>query len=120
MATGGIASFFGTPADLILVRIQGDKSLPVEHRRNYSSFLNAAQRVKAEEGFLSLWKGLTPTFFKAIFFNLGMFTSYEQAKEMLSESYPLRHQSVQIVASIISGTTAACFSLPFDNAKTKL
>ena len=34
---GGIAAFISNPADLILVRMQADGTLPVEQRRNYKN-----------------------------------------------------------------------------------
>ena len=58
---GGLGSIVGNPADLILIRLQADATLPVEQRRGYTSFFDAARRIPAEEGVLGLWKGCTPT-----------------------------------------------------------
>lgn len=120
LAAGGLGSIVGTPADLILIRLQADSTLPVEQRRGYTSFFDAAKRIPAEEGVLSLWKGAGPTVIRAMSLNLGMFTTYEEGKERLGKAMPNNQNLAWFLASCISGCTAACMSLPFDNAKTKM
>ena len=100
--------------------MQGDSTLPVEQRRNYTSFFNAAKRIPAEEGVLSLWKGGTPTVIRAMSLNLGMFTTYEESKQRLSKMMPNNIGLAWFIASMFAGSVAATMSLPFDNAKTKL
>ncbi len=41
LAAGGLGALVGTPADLTLIRMQADTTLPAEQRRNY--------KVKAKE-----------------------------------------------------------------------
>lgn len=120
LIAGGLGSFVGTPADLILVRMQADGSLPVEQRRNYTSFFDAARRIPAEEGVTGLWKGAIPTMVRAMALNFGMFTTYEEAKERLSAAMPNNLGLAWFLASVMSGVAASTLSLPFDNAKTKL
>lgn len=110
----------GTPADLILIRMQTDSLLPAAERRNYTSVFNAAKRIPQEEGFFSLWKGGVPTMSRAMALNFGMFTTYEESKERLSKIMPGNKWGVFILSGILAGSVAATFSLPFDNAKTKL
>ena len=116
---GGLGSFVGTPADLILIRMQSDATLPADKRRNYTSFFNAAKRIPAEEGVTALWSGGVPTMVRAMALNLGMFTTYEEAKERLAKRIENKN-AVFIASSTLSGAVAATMSLPFDNAKTKL
>jgi solute carrier family 25 oxoglutarate transporter 11 len=120
LLAGGLGSIVGTPADLILVRMQADTTLPEEKRRGYTSFFNAARRIPAEEGVLSLWKGGFPTVVRAMSLNLGMFTTYEEAKERFGAAMPNNQGLAWFLASWCAGATAAIMSLPFDNAKTKL
>ena len=61
MTAGGIGAFVGTPAEVALIRMTSDGSLPVDQRRNYSSVFNALARIYKEEGVATLWKGATPT-----------------------------------------------------------
>lgn len=101
--------------------MQSDETLPLEQRRNYKHFFDAASRIVKEEGFLSLWKGATPTVVRAMSLNLGMLVAYDEAKERLEQYIAKeRAKTIYVLSSIISGTVAATMSLPFDNFKTKL
>jgi len=74
-----------------------------------------------EEGFLSLWKGCTPTVVRAMALNLGMLVSYDVSKEYLEVKLGKERTNMAwILSSIISGGIAATMSLPFDNVKTKM
>jgi hypothetical protein len=39
LAAGGLGALVGTPADLTLIRMQADSTLPLEQRRNYKASL---------------------------------------------------------------------------------
>lgn len=111
----------GTPADLVLIRMQSDSTLPLEQRRNYKNVVDAFSRIVNEEGFFSLWKGCTPTVVRAMALNLGMLVSYDESKERLEKILgPERSNLTWVLSSIISGGIAATMSLPFDNVKTKM
>jgi len=80
---GGLGSFVGNPADLCLVRMQADSTLPAAERRNYTGVFNALTRIVKEEGITALWKGAVPTMSRAVALNVAMMVSYEEAKEKL-------------------------------------
>jgi solute carrier family 25 oxoglutarate transporter 11 len=120
LLAGGIGATFGTPADLVLIRMQSDSTLPEAQRRNYKNFFDAFARIVKEEGITSCWKGATPTVVRAMSLNLGMLVSYDESKERLSKFLGHRPNTVWALSSFISGTIAAAMSLPFDNVKTKL
>lgn len=92
--------------------------MPVEQRRNYRNFFDAARRIVSEEGFLNLWKGATPTVVRAMSLNLGMLVSYETSKEYFETR--ISKTNAWVLSSFISGIIASVMSLPFDNVKTKL
>lgn len=119
MAAGGIASFVGNPCDLILIRMQADSTMPADQRRGYKSFFDAAKRIPAEEGITSLWKGGVPTVTRAMALNFGMFSTYEEAKERFGAMMSNKTLSWSM-ATVLAGALAATYSLPFDNAKTKM
>lgn len=121
MLAGGIGSIVGTPADLVLIRMQSDSTLPPEQRRNYKNIFDAFGRIVKDEGVLSCWKGCTPTVVRAMALNLGMLVSYDESKERL-EKYlgKERANTIWVLSSLISGGIAATMSLPFDNVKTKM
>jgi solute carrier family 25 oxoglutarate transporter 11 len=45
ITAGGFGSFIGNPADLCLVRMQADSTLPPDQRRNYTGVVNALVRI---------------------------------------------------------------------------
>ncbi len=44
LTAGGLGALVGTPADLTLIRMQADSTLPVEQRRNYKGVGDALVR----------------------------------------------------------------------------
>lgn len=121
LLAGGIGSIVGTPADLVLIRMQSDSTLPLEQRRNYKNVFDAFGRIVREESFLSLWKGCTPTVVRAMALNLGMLVSYDVSKEKLEVMLGKDKANMTwVLSSVISGAIAATMSLPFDNVKTKM
>jgi solute carrier family 25 oxoglutarate transporter 11 len=120
LIAGGLGALVGTPADLILIRMQADSTLPVDQRRNYTSVFNAIKRIPAEEGIINLWKGGVPTVTRAMALNLGMFTTYEESKTRLTAAMPNNVGAAWFLSATFAGAVAATMSLPFDNAKTKL
>lgn len=96
-ATAGfIGSLVGNPADLILIRLQADQTLPEESRRNYKNFGDAFKRIIKEEGVMNLWKGSTPTVVRAVVLNLGMLAPFDEAKERLTKFYGEEKETLSI------------------------
>jgi len=79
------------------------------------------ERFIKEEGALALFTGLGPTVARAIAMNVGMLSTFDQAKESL-ESWKGEKGllSTRLQASAIAGCVCSVMSLPFDNVKTKL
>ena len=86
ITAGGIGAVVGNPADLCLIRMQADNTLPPAERRNYKHVGDAMVRVVREEGFLSLWKGAYPTVVRAMALNLGMLAPYDFCKDVFSKT----------------------------------
>lgn len=84
LLAGFVASLIGNPADLSLVRMQNDISLPKDQRRNYRHVADAFQTIVREEGTLALWKGSSPTIARAMSMNFGMMVSFDTARERLN------------------------------------
>lgn len=76
LAAGGLGSIVGTPADLALIRMQADGTLPKEQRRNYTGVMNALARITKEEGVAGLFKGCSPVVVRAMALNCGMTHSH--------------------------------------------
>ena len=119
LGAGGLGALIGNPADLTLLRMQADTSLPMEQRRNYKGLVDAFSRIIREEGVKGLFTGATPTVVRAMALNMGMLASNDQAKEML-EGMGFKGNTVILGAASIAGVIAAVCSLPFDYVKTQL
>jgi len=121
LSAGFIGSLTGNPADLILVRLQLDPTLPEGKRRGYTSFGDAFVKIVKNEGVLQLWRGSTPTIVRAMMLNLGMLGPFDEVKERLNNYFGEKDTlRVRLMASAVSGFLCSFLSLPFDNAKTKM
>jgi solute carrier family 25 oxoglutarate transporter 11 len=118
---GALASAVGSPADLVLIRLQSDQTLPAGQRRNYKGVGDALVRIVREEGFLGLWRGATPTIIRAMCLNAAMMSTADHVKESVA---PLVGGEKTIAASTLSaaasGVASAVASLPADLVKTRL
>jgi len=119
LAAGGLGSVFGTPADVALIRMQADSTLPVAQRRNYKNVVDALAKIWKSEGMSGIFKGNVPVVIRAMSLNFGMLTIYDQSLEML-KPYSKNDELVKGTAKFISGFCASFFSLPFDFAKTRM
>ena len=61
---GSIGAFVGNPADVALVRMSIDKSIPIDQRKNYKHVFDVWFRMTKEDGIRSLWKGSLPTIYR--------------------------------------------------------
>ncbi|KAK2979154.1 hypothetical protein RJ640_029312, partial [Escallonia rubra] len=120
LTAGAIGASVGTPADLALIRMQADATLPPAQRRGYKNAFHALYRIAADEGILALWKGAGPTVVRAMALNMGMLASYDQSVEYLKDSLGLGEASTVVGASALSGFFASACSLPFDYIKTQI
>ncbi|XP_040991105.1 mitochondrial dicarboxylate/tricarboxylate transporter DTC-like [Juglans microcarpa x Juglans regia] len=120
LTAGAIGASVGSPADLALIRMQADATLPEAQRRHYKNAFHALSRIMADEGVLALWKGAGPTVVRAMALNMGMLASYDQSVELFRDSLGFGEGATVLGASTISGFFAAACSLPFDYVKTQI
>jgi solute carrier family 25 oxoglutarate transporter 11 len=121
LSAGAFGAMIGNPAELAIIRMQADRTLPEASRRNYSSVVDALVRVVRSEGVLALWTGSAPTIVRAMALNCGALASYDQSKEMIDEMVGQQGSRSGIAGgSMISGIVGAVFSLPFDYVKTQI
>ncbi|KAI9333993.1 putative mitochondrial dicarboxylate carrier protein [Obelidium mucronatum] len=120
LAAGGLGAVAGNPCDLALIRMQADGLLPAAQRANYTSVIDAIIRISKDEGVLALWKGCGPTVVRAMALNLGMLSTYSEAKSRLEPILGKNSSATSLGASSIAGFFASFFSLPFDFLKTRM
>lgn len=120
VASGGLGSFIGTPAEVALIRMTLDGRLPPAERRNYAHVFDALARIVREEGVTRLWRGAIPTATRAMIVNAAQMPTYSQAKQALisagimQQGFPLH-----AVASLIAAFVTTAVSLPVDIVKTR-
>eukprot|EP00890_Picochlorum_soloecismus_P005434 jgi/Picsp_1/5892/NSC_03249-R1_2-oxoglutarate malate translocator len=121
LVAGGLGALIGTPADLTLLRMQADSTLPADQRRNYKGVGDAFVRIVREEGMGGLFTGATPTVVRAMALNMGMLATNDQAKEMLEGlGFEKGGNAVVLGGASLAGFAASACSLPFDYVKTQL
>lgn len=84
IVAGFIGSLAGNPADLALVRMQADSTLPLEDQRGYKNVFDAFYKIVKQEGVLALWRGSTPTVIRAVVINVAMLGPYDEIKGRLN------------------------------------
>jgi len=118
---GGIAGFVGNPAEIIMVRLQGDAAKPPEKRLNYKNCFDGLFRMVKEEGFSSLGRGVGPNVFRAILMNASQLASYDWFKtELLKTQYFNDNIICHFTASFAAGTVATTVCSPADVLKSRI
>ncbi|KFM66481.1 Mitochondrial 2-oxoglutarate/malate carrier protein, partial [Stegodyphus mimosarum] len=121
MTAGAVGAFFGTPAEISLIRMTADGRLPEAERRGYKNVFDALIRITREEGVLTLWRGCLPTVGRAMVVNAAQLASYSQAKQLLmSTGYFKDNIMCHFASSMISGLITTAASMPVDIAKTRI
>ena len=102
--------------------MQSDATLPNELKRGYKNVFDALYRMLKEEGFKGFFSGASPTIVRGLLINVGMFTTYDSLKVMLSQYMGIKQESQvnRFTSGFISGWAAATLSLPADFIKTRL
>ncbi|OAD55624.1 Mitochondrial dicarboxylate carrier [Eufriesea mexicana] len=116
-ATGGV---FGTPGDVINVRMQNDIKLPPEQRRNYKHALDGIVRIIQKEGLHKLFSGCSTATLRAALMNIGQLSFYDQVKiTLLQTGYFKDNPITHIVSSVFAGAVATTLTQPLDVLKTR-
>jgi dicarboxylate transporter 10 len=116
--TGG---FVGNAADIANVRMQNDKSLPREVRRNYRHVVDAMVRVGKEEGWRGYFRGVWPNCVRAAVMTSSQLASYDAFKALLVGKLEMGDvASTHLTASIMASLVATTLGSPVDVVKTKL
>lgn len=86
MGAGAGGALVGSPADVVLVRMQADGRLPPEQRRNYKNAIEGLIRLTREDGVVGLFKGVGPNIQRAMLMSGGQLAAYDQSKQMLLQT----------------------------------
>ncbi|KAK4686660.1 hypothetical protein P7C73_g3465, partial [Tremellales sp. Uapishka_1] len=118
---GGIAGVLGNPAELMMVRMQGDKAKPPGQRYNYRNSIQGLYRMTTEEGLGSWARGIVPNAFRSVLMNMSQLASYdwfkgELIRTRIMDDGPVLH----FVASLGAGTVATTVCSPADVIKSRI
>ncbi|KAJ6006233.1 hypothetical protein N7451_004177 [Penicillium sp. IBT 35674x] len=120
--SGFAGAIFGTPSDIANVRMQNDRSLPVQRRRNYKNVFDAWIQMKRHEGWRAFTQGLWTNCFRSGVMTASQLASYDAFKRLLqtvantNEERPLIHFGASVLASLV----ATSISSPMDVIRTQL
>ena len=78
LVAGAVGAVVGSPADLTLVRMQADTTLPEHQQRQYRGIADAFLRISREEGLQGLYRGVGPNIARAMALNMGMLASNDE------------------------------------------
>lgn len=119
LTAGGIAAASCNPVEVALVRMQADGCKPLAEQRGYRHIFDAWARIVPEEGFLTLYRGVTATVTRGMVVSMSQLATYDQAKEMLG-NFGLAGLKQQLGASLVSGFIYCAASLPLDVCKSRM
>lgn len=120
LTAGGIGAMVGTPAEVALIRMQYDTTLPVAERRGYKNVFDALTQIARHEGTKGFFAGAMPTVVRGLTINFGMLMTYDSFKRMNEGWLGEGTTTNRFFSGALSGWTAATVSLPFDFIKTRL
>lgn len=117
-ALGGIA---GNPGDILNVRMQSDKSLPIEKQRNYKNAIDGVMRMAREEGIGSLFRGVGPNSARALLMTSSQLASYDGFKRLLLANFGMGDSTgTHFLSSFLAGFVATSICNPVDVIKTRI
>lgn len=120
MLSGGIAALISCPAEVTLVRISNDSTLPKESRRNYKNVADAFQRILREEGVRTFFTGVGPFVNRAMVVGAVQVGTYDQFRayfKSVGVTSPLMNT---FYAAFTSGLIYSVITMPLETAKNRM
>ena len=124
LAAGGLGALVGSPADLSLIRMQADSTLPEAQRRHYKGVGDALTRIIKDEGTMGLFRGAGPTVTRAMALNMGMLASNDQVSSCLINAQSAKVSAVSKAACLYcslrnESQPCDCFVCYVDNRQAR-
>lgn len=120
-ASGALGGVAGNPGDILNVRMQSDKSLPPERRRNYKHAIDGLFRMARDEGFASLFRGVGPNSARALLMTSSQLASYDGFKQLCLSKFGMQDSmGTHFLSSFLAGFVATSICNPVDVIKTRI
>lgn len=122
ITAGAIGSLVGNPADVVNVRMQNDKSLAPELRRNYRNVFDGLYRICLDEGAGSMLKGWGPNMVRGVLMTSSQVVSYDLAKRFLVDQleWDPKTKTTHFTSSTFAALVATTICSPADVIKTRI
>lgn len=120
MASGAMAAYISCPAEVSLVRMSNDRSLPPVERRNYTSVLNAGARIAREEGLSAFWRGSMPFVNRSMLVGAMQVGTYDQFRQMYTAYGVPKGFPEVFCAAMTSGLLYSIITNPLETAKNRM
>jgi solute carrier family 25 oxoglutarate transporter 11 len=122
LSSGACAAFIACPAEVSLVRMSNDSSLPKEQRRNYKGVVDAFARIAKEDGVAAFWRGCAPFVQRAMLVGIVQVGTLDQNKHLLEQHAGMKRGTYPNIfaASFASGLMYSIVTLPFETAKNRM
>lgn len=120
--SGGIAAYVSCPAEVAVVRMSNDSTLPPSERRNYKGVMDTAQRIVKEEGVAAFWRGSTPFVQRAMMVGVFQVATLDQFKELFVQQFNQKKDSIPNVfcSAMTSGLLYSIATMPLEAAKNRM
>lgn len=119
--SGFLGGISGNAADVTNVRMQQDRALAPEHRRQYKHGLDGMVRMLRDEGPRSWFRGVWPNSVRAALMNAGQLASYDTCKGLLLQYTPMGDTTMtHFTSSLMAGFVATTVCSPVDVIKSRV
>ncbi|XP_034482385.1 mitochondrial dicarboxylate carrier-like [Drosophila innubila] len=118
--SGMLAGIIGIPSEMINTRMQVDREMGPQHRRNYKHVFDGFRRVVREEGFRALYTGGLFACSRAALITIGQNAMYDQSKILFLRYLKVEENSkwLHTISSLAAGLICVPLVQPLEILKT--
>jgi len=117
---GACSAVISCPAEVTLVRMSNDNSLPLSERRGYKNIADAARRIVKEEGITAFWRGCSPFVQRVIVVGVCQVATYDQFRVMYKQLKVPDGLPNVFCAAMSSGLLFSLVTMPLETAKNRM
>ena len=114
--SGGLSQLIASPCDLIKIRYITDYQ-----SKKKTTIYKTIRNIYNENGIQGLWKGSMPNTSRAILVNFGELATYDQAKQIIKQTFDMNESTLlHVMSSICSGFISSLCCTPADVIKSRM
>lgn len=113
---GATEAFVVVPFELVKIRLQ-DKA----QAHKYNGMIDVVRKVVAQEGVLTLYKGLESTIWRHVLWNAGYFGCIFQVRALMPAATDKKTQiRNDLISGAVGGTVGTILNTPMDVVKSRI